>query len=401
MEVTTDSRSPRPRLRPGRDPRRAVVAVSVVRRQRQRRWTLVALAAAALVVLPVLVGVLPTRTGRVDPERLRALIMRSEDQPYQGYAESHGTLGLPDLPELGDVTSLLNGTTRIRSWYGSTSRWRFDVVSTAGERDVRRTPDGEFVWDYGAGLFTELVGEPPLRLPRGGDLLPPDLGRRVLKAAPRDPLTDLPSRRIAGITAAGMRLHPTDPDTALGQVDIWADPATGLPVEVDVTARGAARPVLGSRFLELSLSPPTLDVLMPIRSRSGGSAVVEAPDIADALGPLGRAAPPASLAGRALQNAGLGGVRAVGTYGTGLSAFIALPVPRSVGESSADTASKGGATSSVLPGGSAVVLRISPLSVLIAHSRVAHRWYLLAGLVVPSLLERAAAELSMVPGSER
>jgi hypothetical protein len=389
------------RAAPGRDPRRAVVAVSVVRRERQRRWTLVALAAAAVVVWRVLGGVWPTRTGMVDPERLRALIMRSEDQPYQGYAESRGTLRLPDLPKLSDVTSLLNGTTRMRSWYGSASRWRFDVVSTAGERDVRRTPDGEFVWDYGADLFTELVGEPALRLPRGGDLLPPDLARRVLRAAPNDPLTDLPSRRIAGITAAGVRLHPTDPDTALGWVDIWADPATGLPVEVDVTARGAAGPVLGSRFLDLSLIPPTLDVLMPIRPRSGGYAVVEAPDIADALGPLGRVALPASLAGRALRSAALGGVRAVGTYGTGLSAFVALPVPRDVGESAADTASTGGATSSALPGGSAVVLQISPLSVLIAHSTVAQRWYLLAGLVVPSLLERAAAELSTVPRSDR
>jgi hypothetical protein len=48
-----------------------------------------------------------------------------------------------------------------------------------------------------------------------------------------------------------------------------------------------------------------------------------------------------------------------------------------------------------------VVLQISPLSVLIAHSTVAQRWYLLAGLVVPSLLERAAAELSTVPRSDR
>jgi len=78
------------------------------------------------------------------------------------------------------VTSLVNGTTRIRSWYASPSSWRFDVLTAGAERDVYGTTGGEYVWDYGANLLTELIGAQPVRLLRAGDLLPPDLARRVL-----------------------------------------------------------------------------------------------------------------------------------------------------------------------------------------------------------------------------
>ena len=147
------------------------------------------------------------------------------------------------------MTSLLTGTTRVRTWYAAPSRWRFDVVSDRRRaRMCTRTPEGEFTWDYGANLLTRLVGTPPVRLPRAGDLLPPDLARRVLSAARDDPVSALPARRVAGRPAAGLRLTPADPATTIGHVDVWADPDTGLPVAVEVTARGADRPVLVSQL---------------------------------------------------------------------------------------------------------------------------------------------------------
>src|SRR5689334_4164931 len=204
------------------------MSATVVRRTRMRRWSLVVAVAAVLVALPTIVSALAPSSASVEPGRLRELILASVNQPYQGYAESNGMLGVPDLPNLTQVTSLLNGTTRIRSWYDSPDRWRFDVLSAlAGERDAYGATNGECLWDYGANLLTAVIGKPPVRLPRAGDLLPPDLARRVLAAAPNDPVTALPSRRVAGLAAAGLRLRPADPDTTIGQVDIWADPRTG------------------------------------------------------------------------------------------------------------------------------------------------------------------------------
>ena len=54
------------------------------------------------------------------------------------------------------------------------------------------------------------------------------------------------SPRMAGIDAAGLRLVPTSSQTTIGAVELWADPATGLPVQVEVFARGASTPELTS-----------------------------------------------------------------------------------------------------------------------------------------------------------
>jgi hypothetical protein len=376
------------------------MASTVVRGDRLRRWSLVAGVAAVLLVVPTVVAGLPARVAPIEPARLADLIRKSADRPYQGYAESSGRLGVPELPNLAQVSSLLTGTTRIRSWYDSPDRWRFDVLSAlGGERDVYRTPDGEFIWDYGANLLTEVLGGQPIRLPRAGDVLPPDLARRVLSAAPGDPVSALPTRREAGVSAAGLRVRPADPDTSVGQVDIWADPDSGLPVRVEVTARGANQPVLVSRFVELTQARPAAQTLIPSKPPDSGFTVTTAPDIVQALGAAAPVSFPATLAGRELSTAALAGLPGVGLYGTGLSSFVVLPLPRNLAGSATDAARKAGAGDLTLPGGTGVLLSVAPVTVIIERSTVARRSYLLAGLVIPSVLERAAAELSTVPRS--
>jgi ABC transporter len=88
---------------------------------------------------------------------------------------------------------------------------------------------------------------------------------------------------------------------------------------------------------------------------------------------------------------------AAGCTGPGLSAFVALPLPGDVGVSATDAARSAGATALDLPGGSGELVTIAPLSLVVVRSVGARRWFLLAGLVVPEVLERAAAELSVRP----
>jgi hypothetical protein len=367
---------------------------SVVARDSRRRWSLVGALAAVLIALPAMVAGLSSPLAPVDPARLRELILRSAGQPHQGYAESTGTVGVPDLPNLAQVTSLVNGTTRIRSWYDSPEHWRFDVLSLGNEHDVYRTPDGEFLWEYGASRVTQVFGDQPVRLPRAGDLLPPDLARRVLAAAPGDPVSALPARRVAGMGAIGLRVRPADPETTIGQVDIWAEPNSGLPVRVEVTARGASAPVLVTEFLDLRLDRPDPATLVPAHPPDAEQHVLTAPDIVEALGAFNPALFPTELAGRPLRTAELAGVPGAALYGTGLSAFVVLPLPRGLGGRATDAARKAAAVELTLPGGTGVLLTIPPVTVIIERSTLARRSFLLTGLVTRSVLERAAAELS-------
>lgn len=368
--------------------------MSVVRGRTVRGWALVAAVAVVAVLAPQVPGWLPVAAQRTDPETLRGKILASADRPHQGYAEITGTLALPELPKVADLTALLTTTTHVRTWYADPSNWRFDVITGVGERDVYRTPAGEFTWDYGANLLTRLIGDPPIRLPRAGDLLPPEFARRVLTAAAGDPVTALPARRVAGHDAAGLRLTPADPDTTIGHVDIWADPDTGLPLAVELTTRGGDRPVISSRFAELDTTRPGPDVLVPNRSPISGFTVATAPDLGDVLGARGRHWVPPSLAGRELRQADVGGVHGVGVYGAGLSAFVTMPVPRGVGSDIAEAITKAGGVSEDLQYGEALELAIAPLSVVVARSEFAGRWYLLAGMTTTDVLLAAAHELT-------
>lgn len=368
--------------------------VTVVTRQARRRWLLVAAAVALLCALPAVRAALPVTGVAVGADELRQRMLVSGSQPYQGYAETSAQLGLPDLPQLSDVTSLLTGTTHVRTWYAGPQRWRTDVISGAGqERDVYQTAEGQFIWDYGANLLTELVGSAPVRLPRAADLLPPELARRALGAGPGDQVSSLPARRVAGIAAAGLRLVPTDPATSIGAVDVWADPVTGLPLRVAVTARGADAPVLVSQFLDLALTTPAETVLTPARAPGAGFTSTRVADILTALGRIDPGALPARLVGRPrtpvpVDFAGIGG------YGQGLSTFVVLPLPRSLGEPALDGARTAGGVELTFARGSGVLITTPLLSVLVERSDSARRTYLLAGLVDPAVLQQAAAELS-------
>jgi hypothetical protein len=379
------------------------MAARVIRRAAQRRWALVVVLAALLLSVPTAVTAFSgDAKATADPVALRALVARSATVPYQGYAESTGSMGVPDLPRLGDLSSLLSGTTRTRVWYRNASSYRYAVLITGGERDLYHGALGETTWDYESDMLTEVVGEAPLRVPRAGDLLPPDLARRIISATGTDPVTPLPPRKVAGVDAAGFRLVPADPETTVGAVDVWADPVSGLPLRVEVNAKGKAAPVMVTEFLELDRTTPSAALIRPQRSPTSGYTIVSAEDLAGVLGAFSRFPQRAVLAGRSLHQSDVGGVRGVGLYGTGLGAFIAAAIPRSIGSQLEDAATKAGATKTEVPGGTVSTLSIAPVTMVIAHSTsFSRRYYLLAGLVTAPVLQDAASELTSLVQDRR
>lgn len=368
----------------------------IVGLQALRRWLVVGAAVAVTVALPPLIGALPARGSTITAEDLRQRILASAGAPYQGYAESTGRLGIPDLPQLSDVTTLLNSTVHLRAWHAGPDRWRVDTIGLNGaERGVYRVYRGvEYVWDYGANSFTQILGDPPMRLPRAADMVPPELARRLLTVAAGDPVSALPARRIAGVDAAGLRLTPADPETTVSAVDVWADPVTGLPVQVDVTGRGASSPVLSTRFLDLAQRVPADGPLQPQMPVGASFDSVETTDLATAVGSFGLGVLPESLAGRSRRPLP-DGFEAVGVYGAGLSAFVVLPLPRGLGGAALSGLRDAGAAPVTLPGNGTGVAFSSPLlSVLVARFQGIRRTYLLAGLDGPALLNRAVTELA-------
>lgn len=427
--------------------------MTVVRRDARRRWLLVAAGVAVLVALPVGISARPGKTAKVDAGVLSERIRASAGQAYQGYAESVGALGLPPLPRLDRIASLLSTTTRMRAWYAGRDRWRVDVVGTGTERGFYQTPDGHYTWDYGDNQLTHVADrrpldaadifvppgaeiggeqlvimyhlEPSARLPRAADLMPPDLARRLLSTAqvgaPRgDRIGAVPGKRVAGIDAAGLRITSADPHTTIGHVDIWADPRTGLALQVEVTARDAERPILVSRFLDLDPAAPAADVLAPPERREGVS--LTETGTSDALGaiadPVDPASLPDSIAGRQRRvidgdqpvetpggehrvgEHGVGEHRVTvygwGTatlYGTGLTQIAVLPLSNRVAGDVYRSIGTWGRWLSFATGDGALV-STALLSVMVVRNAVTRQSFLLAGLVDGVLMEQAGTDLA-------
>ena len=342
---------------------------------------------ALLAVMPAAVAALPVGRRQLPAEELLARVRASAEVPYQGYAQSHATLGLPDVPQAGQAVALLGETTRMRAWVESSTSWRVDELLPGGERDLYHQPDQSLLWDSGRRRAVITVGEPAVRFARPADLLPPDLGRRLAAPAAPDELARITGRRVAGVVALGLRITPRTSETTIGRVDLWADPRSGLPVRVEVTARSAGSPSLTTAFLDLRQTRPPSQV---VRFEPPWDADVDyrdAPDVARAVGRLSSFVLPDELAGEP-RRASL--ASSAGTYGRGfgLVAVLALPAWRSP----RDAALKQRVPSVTGPWGSASLVRTALLNGMAFESGGAA--YVLAGTVQPAVLERIATRLA-------
>jgi hypothetical protein len=367
----------------------------VVTRQAYRRWTIVAAGTALLCGLPALIAAWPVPAVAVSTAQLRARVLSSAGVPYQGYVESNVDLGLPSLPDLGNVTSLLDGTTDQYAWYLSADQWRADVLTSAGETDTYQSAEfGTYEWNYSGNLLTQVLGSEPVRLPRAADLLPPALAQRLLSyAGSATRVSALPARRVAGVDAAGLRLTPAGSTSTISAVDVWADSRTGLAVEVEIFGRGSTAPVLVSQFLSVSFARPSAATLTPNLSTSVNFATSSLPDVTRILNSYGPGLP-AGLGGVA-RVAGVPGLPDVAAYGSGLARFAVVPLPYSTGQSLIQAASSAGVTVR-LGSGTAVIIQ-TPLVTVLVSQQPAGPVYLLAGTVTADVLERAAQQLPEYP----
>jgi len=187
----------------------------------------------------------------------------------------------------------------------------------------------------------------------------------------------------------------------MGHIDLWADPKTGLPLRVAVTGRGASRPFLTTRFLDVALTAPDPGVLAPPAQRPDMSVVgADGSDILGVLRRINNGPLPDRLAGLPRTGTDLGELGGIATYGSGLARFLVMSVSRRTGYDAERRALRGGGAALTFPAGDGVLIGTPLLSLLAMDSHRAGRNYLLVGLVAPSLLKRAGAELSTYPGEQ-
>jgi outer membrane lipoprotein-sorting protein len=353
---------------------------------------------AGLVSLPAVISRLPapgSSANAVNTANTSALLARinaSASVGYSGYAESTGGIALPvTTSQFTSIANLFGDTTQLRVWWRSKTDWRVDTVAFTGENDVHQIGDQVWTFDYESNraTLTNQPTPPTVRLPVAADVLPPQLADRLLSEAQPSQVTSLPDLRVAGRGADGLRLTPSDPQSTIGHVDVWADAKTAIPLRVAVYGTGSGAAILTTSFLDFSASRPAAgDIAFTpaagVKVNTGGNL-----DVAALISRFGRTQPPAQLAGIG-RNDELPQVGAIGVYGRGVTEFAAVPL---FGNTVASLRKQLAAAPGVTSNSSGLTASIGGLSLLLTDPPGGQRTWLLTGTVTSTLLARAAAEL--------
>jgi outer membrane lipoprotein-sorting protein len=246
-----------------------VDAPPILQRHPALRWLapvgvagIVALAATGVFTARATTDSLPKTT----PAALIAAVQHSDVSGFSGTVVSHLSLGLPELPSVGNAgdgtsfTSLLSGSHTLQVWYGGEDRQRIALLGSTEESDVFR--DGRQLWQWSSAdavaVHTVLPADPreaaePTTDPTSVTTLTPlQVARQALGAM--DPTTGV---RIAGHHSVADRaaydlvLTPRTAGTKVGSVRIAVDGSTKVPLGVQVYARNATTPSLDVAFTSI------------------------------------------------------------------------------------------------------------------------------------------------------
>ncbi|WP_375499590.1 transcriptional regulator [uncultured Jatrophihabitans sp.] len=347
---------------------------------------------AALVAAPTVVRVLPVSSSDVRAATLLQRVRNSASVPYSGYAQSQGGLSLPVSGDaFGTISDLFGGSQQLRVWWRDATDWRVDTLDLTGETDLHRDAGGLSTWDYESGEVRQTSSTAAVRLPRSDDLVPGNLARRLLSEVDASDVSRLPTKRIAGYTAAGLRVRLRDSGSTVTAIDVWALAGSGLPVSVAVYAGGSRTPLVASTLLDLTLGRPSASTVAfrPVvgtRVERDGFG-----DIVSALDAFGSTRPPAVVAGLARRtDLDLG---AVGVYGRGVTTVVAVPLPARLAGQVVPSLRT---TPRAVEDDSGIAAGVGALNVQLGPPRGNGDRWLLVGTVTATTLRAAIGELPLL-----
>ena len=241
--------------------------VQLPKLSRRARW---AIPAGALVVTGgVLAGSLitaaqaaPGLPGRTAAQLL-AEVADSTTPPLTGTVVETAAFGLPALPATGNpasLASLLTGSHTVRVWYASPQHFRLAVPQSLSESDVIR--DGRTAWLWQSTLnkvtkYTLPAHAPDMNAVPKQPLTPQQAAQQVLAAVgPTTTVRVASNVTVAGQAAYALVLAPKDARSLVGQVQIDVDGANGVPLRLQVFARGASSPAFQVGYTDIHFVSP-------------------------------------------------------------------------------------------------------------------------------------------------
>ena len=236
------------------------------------RW-IPAVAVPAVIAAGVLSGSLPASAGdplpQKTPQQVLLMIAQHGEKALSGTLEQSSEIGLPELPKAGPGAGspetawleLLTGPHTARVYLDGPEKARVQIMDRMAERNAVR--NGDELWFYNSKDNTAAHAQLPAdadgrhEARRGTVATPEELADKLL--AKLDASTDVtvgPDVQVAGRAAYNLVLTPTSDATLVDSVAIAVDGESGLPLGVEVKARGQAEPAFSVAYTSLTLEAP-------------------------------------------------------------------------------------------------------------------------------------------------
>jgi outer membrane lipoprotein-sorting protein len=246
---------------------------------RRARWAVpagavglvAAVTAASMVTAAAASPALPART----PAQLLAALASHAGEPpaMSGTVVESAALGIPQLPGEQDpssVLSMLTGSHTIHLWYADPAHLRLALPTPMRETDVIRNGRTAWVWQSSPDSVTRITLPPhpathggaasslPAGAPSQAPLTPQQAAQKLLTAVgPSTSVRSGPTMTVAGQAAYQLVIAPRDSRSLVGRVVIELDAQhPGVPLGVQVFAKGAGSPVFQTGFTSITFGAP-------------------------------------------------------------------------------------------------------------------------------------------------
>jgi outer membrane lipoprotein-sorting protein len=278
---------------------------------------------------------LPDKT----PQQVLQLAASSTVSQFSGTVSQSSQLGLPSLPSgvgssssgdvgsssSGDVASLssalqlLSGSHTARVYVNGRTQVRVELTGSLSESDLVR--NGNSVWTYDSKKNTAAhvllpAGQTEHAPTAGSTPTPSSLAQQFLTSvSPTTQVTLGGNVRVAGRTAYDLVLTPRTTGTLVGSVSIAVDSQSGLPLSVEVLARGQSAPAVQVQFTSIKLQAPSaalFDFTPPAGAKVTTKTLTARPEAQPLTGSAGSGQATNGTAGQA-------------TIGSGWSKIVELP----------------------------------------------------------------------------
>src|SRR3984957_9514017 len=242
-----------------------------VKMSRRARWavpgTAVAVTAAVVAALQIPAAqASPNLPNRTPAQLLASISTDAKVPPMTGTVVETASLGLPQLPQTGNptsVASLLTGSHTMKVYYQDSKHYRLSIPQPQSETDVVANGSKVWLWQSSSDSVTEFTQADQASAKNAAPkiaqtpLTPQQAANQVLAKVGKTTLVSVQANvMVAGEPSYQLVLAPKDSRSLVGSVVIAVDGKYGVPLRVQVFAKGASSPAFQVGFTALQFVAP-------------------------------------------------------------------------------------------------------------------------------------------------